>query len=411
MTKSFLFSSLGAVVLLASPISPAAAQEPAFSEIVLTPGGVELRGTNGPLNGTYEVLASPDVSTPLNLWSVLATNKFKADGSFECTNSISGGLDQFYRLAVVADLMPDFSLAGFATVNGDTTGGSGGSTQTVTTATAFTTAVEGTATSVIYVQGALTIGEVRPKSNKTIIGLGTNATLLGVLTIGAMSSFGEISNIVVRNLFLHNPTGTGSGGGDGITLQYGAHHVWVDHCTFYDNPDGQLDTSHASDYLTYSWNKFYYTSDTGHNFVNLVGHNDSNGAEDSGTLRITWHHNWYGTLCVERMPRVRFGQNHIFNNYYGCTGNNYCVGVGCSSQLLVENDCFDNVSNPWKNYSSGCTQGLVEWNAGNVFLSTTIPTWAPNSTVFSPPYTYTLEDGATVKDTVTTWAGAGVIQP
>jgi pectate lyase len=281
----------------------------------------------------------------------------------------------------------------------------------VSTAAAFISAVQATAKSVIYVQGTLTIGEVRPKSNKSIIGLGTNATLLGVLTLGSSSSFGQVSNIIIRNLFINNPTGVGSGGGDGLTLQYGPTHIWVDHCTFWDNPDGQLDTSHAADYITYSWNKFYYTFDSGHNFVNLVGHSDSNEAEDAGTLRITWHHNWYSTLCIERMPRVRFGQNHVYNNYYGCSGNNYCIGLGCGSQVLAENNYFDNVSNPWKNYSSGCTQGLIHWNSGNVFADTTIPTWAPNSAVFTPPYTYTLEDGATVKDTVTTWAGAGVIQP
>ncbi len=46
--------------------------------------------------------------------------------------------------------------------------------------------------------------------------------------------------------------------------------------------------------------------------------------------RITFHHNWWSTNVAERMPRVRFGQVHAFNNYYG-TGlgtnldNDHCV--------------------------------------------------------------------------------------
>ena len=127
------------------------------------------------------------------------------------------------------------------------------------------------------------------------------------------------------------------------------------------------------------------------------------------------HHNWYSTLCIERMPRVRYGQVHVFNNYYGCTGNNYCVGVGVSSQILLESSYFDNVTAPWKDYYSGLgAQGFIHWNADNQFVNTAIPTWAPNSTVFTPPYAYTTDAGANVKSIVTdpvNGAGAHLIKP
>ena len=35
----------------------------------------------------------------------------------------------------------------------------------------------------------------------------------------------------------------------------------------------------------------------------------------------------------ERMPSIRFGTVHIYNNYYSSAGNNYCVRVRLSGRL------------------------------------------------------------------------------
>jgi len=43
--------------------------------------------------------------------------------------------------------------------------------------------------------------------------------------------------------------------------------------------------------LTVSWCKFYYSSNSLHNLVNLVGHSQNNVAEDTGKLHVTYHHN------------------------------------------------------------------------------------------------------------------------
>ena len=53
------------------------------------------------------------------------------------------------------------------------------------------------------------------------------------------------------------------------------------------------------------------------------------------------HHNWWGEGVDQRMPRVRFGQVHVVNNYYNSSGNSYCVGAGFESDLLVENNVFE----------------------------------------------------------------------
>ena len=51
----------------------------------------------------------------------------------------------------------------------------------------------------------------------------------------------------------------------------------------------------------------------------------------------------------ERMPRVRFGQVHVYNNYYSnLTGGGYCQGVGVECHILVENNYYDGVTMPGK---------------------------------------------------------------
>ncbi len=244
----------------------------------------------------------------------------------------------------------------------------------------------------IYITNSfkLTGMDTHIRSNKTVIGVG-KVTLSG----GGLYLY-RSSNVIISNLTISGSTE------DDIGIHYSTH-IWIDHCTLVDAPDGEIDITQSSDYLTISWCKFYYTKDLGHNFVNLIASSDS----DSGSqYHITFHHNWWSTLCMERMPRVRFGRVHSYNNYRSAAGNNYCVGVGNDCQILLENDYFDGVNNAWKNYSSSGHQGLIHWNSGNVFVNTTVPTWAPNSTVFTPPYSYTLGAGSGVKASVTAGAGA-----
>jgi pectate lyase len=305
--------------------------------------------------------------------------------------------------AVIALASPAISKAvdGWATQGGGTTGGAGGSTVTVSTLSAFTSAVTGTTAKIINVSGTINLGssDFDIGSNKTIIGVGSSSGFIGDLRAKGQT------NLILQNLNFTNPNGVGDA--DGLTFQKTTRY-FVTHCTFVQCTDGEFDQTHACDYGTVSWCKFYYKSDTGHDFVNLIGHSDSNASEDTGHLRITMHHNWYSTLCKERMPRVRFGHVHVYNNYYGAAGNNYNVGVGNDCQILLQNCYFDSQTDPWKNYSSSGHQGLIHWS-GNTYVNTTQPTWAPNSTVFTPPYSYSLTASSSVKSVVTnssTGAGA-----
>lgn len=287
-----------------------------------------------------------------------------------------------------------------ATANGfaaGTTGGAGGTAVTVSTQAAFKSAAESSSARVITVSGNINLGssQINVKSNKTIIGANSSSGVIGCLRLSG------VSNVIIQNLNITNPSGAGTG--DGIEIS-GSTRVFVTKCTFTDCSDGELDIVRAADLVTVSWCRFRYASQSSHRYVNLIGNGDG-ATGDRGKLRVTMHHNWYDARCQERMPRVRFGQVHCYNNYYAASGSNYCVGVGNESQIRVENCYFLNQSNAWKNYSSSGAQGRINWNSGNVFSGTSIPTWAPNSSVFSVPYSYSMTTGSGVPSAVTGNAG------
>jgi pectate lyase len=307
---------------------------------------------------------------------------------------------------------------GYATLNGGTTGGAGGPTVTVSTFEEFDFyADNNTGPFIILVQGTINLGSsnVRVRDNKTIIGLGANATLIGDLKVDGNN------NVILRNLTFTNPNGAGDS--DGLTLQ-DCRNVWVDHCTFVDCDDGSLDISHGADWITVSWCHFYYTNPAAdHRFANLVGHSDSSSAEaeDTGKLHVTYHHNWWGQLVHERMPRVRFGRVHVYNNFYNSPGNNNCIRAARDSEVLVENNYFDSVKNVWERYvtvgldakvfASNNIEVNTTWSAGDDSNSIQIPgtdILSPDANGLNPPpYAYGLDIPASIPNAVTSNAGAG----
>jgi pectate lyase len=305
----------------------------------------------------------------------------------------------------------------------DVNGGSAGATVTVTDANSFKNYATSPLPYVILVSGTITMPRgtsstdhpqtVDMNSNKTIIGIGYNPGLNGGLNIS------NKSNIIIRNIniwYEDSTQGTSDPWTDGITMQSGTQHVWVDHCNIYDSPDGLLDPTKQSNYITISWCKFYYTAgsqNTGHRMCCLVGSSDTDTA-DRGKLKETFHHNWWTTGCKERMPRVRFGQVHVFNNYYSnLQSGGYCQGVGVECQIKVENNYYNAVPLPWKTYSGTPPSGKIGWNTGNVFYNCSVPSGWTNdyNNIFVPPYSYTLDSGADVNTIVMNGAGVDKLTP
>ena len=304
---------------------------------------------------------------------------------------------------------------GYATLDTGTTGGAGGPTVIVDTRDALESQIGSDSPGVVLVQGIINLGSsnVRVRDNKTLIGLGADATLLGNLKV-----YGN-NNVIIRNLTFTNPTGVGDG--DGLTL-HDCRNVWVDHCTFVDCDDGTADIGHGADWITVSWCRFHYTNPANdHRFSNLVGHSDNNAAEDAGRLHVTFHHNWWSDLVHERMPRVRFGRVHLYNNYYHSPGNNYCIRAAIASEILVEHNYFDSVKNVWELYRTEGLDGRV-FAAGNFETNTTWvagddshSVWIPGTDILSAepnglnpvPYAFTPDPVPEVPGRVSALAGAG----
>jgi pectate lyase len=314
------------------------------------------------------------------------------------TNSAAAGYT-FTEVRVDYGALP---RDGFANVGYNTTGGAGGPVVTVTDAVSLSNYVNAAGSYVVQVKGTINLGATnfRVGANKTIIGHGTNATLIGNLYLLS------VSNVIVRNLFLTNPSSLGEG--DGVTVR-NSNHIWFDHCTFTDCADGELDMAQATDYVTVSWCKFHYTFNSGHNFVNLLGSDDAD-IIDAGKLHVTFHHNWWSTLCVERMPRVRYGRVHSYNNYFNAPGNNYCVRAALESQVFLEKNWFENVDTPWEKFVTTGATGLVS-AVSNVFVNVTGQTDPGTDTVFAVPYIYTLDSSNSLSAAVTNNAGAGKLGP
>jgi len=280
---------------------------------------------------------------------------------------------------------------GFAAYAG-TKGGGNAAPITVSTPSAFYTAVGNNDSSVIIVDGKLNVGNISIGSNKTIIGANSASGLYG----GRISVKG--SNYIFQNLII-GPSST-----DAMEIS-GGTKVFITKCEFYDGADGSLDIVRQSDFVTVSWCKFYYVDQTAHRNTMLIGNGDDVTA-DRGKLHVTLHHNWWGQNCDQRMPRVRYGQVHIYNEYYGAPSNaTYNIGVGFESQIFSESSYFDTQKMPWR-YQEISTGGKISWK-NHTMVNTTIPTDIPNSITFNPAsyYSYTVDTSVDVKNIV--MAGAG----
>ncbi|SFC66798.1 right-handed parallel beta-helix repeat-containing protein, partial [Streptomyces aidingensis] len=314
-----------------------------------------------------------------------------ADGGRISQYDDLNGWNQQFRL-VPADgggnPQPPGGLEGWATRNGGTTGGAGGATVTVSSASQLDAALTSTATQTIRVSGTISwSGMHRVGSNKTIIGVGSGATIAG----GGLNLNGS-HNVIIRNLTFRDWDD------DAINIQEGSTNIWVDHNTFTNGYDGAVDIKRESDYITVSWNRFY-----NHGKTMLLGHSDNHTA-DIGHLRVSYHHNWFdGT--GSRHPRVRFGNPvHVYNNYY--YNNDYGVASTMNAGVLVEGNYFENVDDPTHvGYGSSDPGSLVARN--NHFVGSGTPETAGSTA--SIPYSYHLDSASSVKSIVTAGAGAGRI--
>jgi pectate lyase len=299
------------------------------------------------------------------------------------------------------------SPAGFASVNAwgqnGTTGGAGGPTVAVGTAAELVTAIATAGPRTICVSGVITLpaGMYDVTSDKSIVGVGANAGIAGGgfnigLPVSAVTTppADAVHNVIIQNLSFRGASD------DSINVQMFSHHVWIDHNDLAQGYDGLIDVKRGSSYVTVSWNHTHH-----HTKNMLLGHDDKNGAQDTGRLKVTYHHNWFDAT-PQRNPRVRFGEPvHVYNNYFFY---NTDTGVACQNNAgcLVEGNYFENVEEPVTNTYAGPAGRCVARN--NVFAGESgAPDCSGTVQEASAYYAYTLDSPDAVKAIVTAGAGVG----
>lgn len=306
-------------------------------------------------------------------------------------------------------------LLGFATLTGDgvtgTTGGGDAKPVRPTTPEQLMELARDDSPRVIEIAGRFSVPLLAIGSNKTLVGVDATATIQGGVRIRGNKDE-PVSNVILKNLRVDGASTQADG--DAVQI-YFAHHVWVDHLEIWDGPDGNLDMTHAVNWVTVSWTKFRYSEayqrpqgeSSDHRYSSLIGHSDGNAKEDAERLKITFHHNWWAERVIERMPRVRFGQVHVFNNLFAAPGNNYCVRAGAHAQLLVEGNVFDGVNNPHE-FNSDSDRKTAHITAHSNLYDNATGTQATGGegvAFTKAPYDGKLEDAALVKARVKACAG------
>lgn len=255
---------------------------------------------------------------------------------------------------------------------------------------------------------------LRVGSNTSILGVGDDAHIkFGTLRLGTAGKE-LVKNIIIRNIEFSdsfdffpqwdtqdsfridkkefgqgncsdkfvsdtvNPYGCASAEGGRWNSEYdliaidNAQQVWIDHNTFSDGErtddqfppvwaapynikeqkvqhhDGLVDITNAATKITVSYNIF-----KNHDKTNLLGGSDKPDAKigyGPGAIDVTFHHNiWDNT--GQRMPRLRFGRVHTYNNYFnldasgakqaGKYGMMDAVILGTAAKIYAENNVFE----------------------------------------------------------------------
>lgn len=355
------------------------------------------------------------------------------------TSSPSNEEDPFYFIRPLPDAV------GFGFVGAGVTGGAGGQEVTVTNAEDLLRFATSNDPYIINVVDTIEIvrgigayresgGEYFLGSNTTLRGVGPNATIMyGGFKIQ------EIENVIIQNLHFD---GTYSGfvpslenvpcnqlppgahrynhgpclaiGEKGPTdkafdITHGSERIWITQNTFRRYSDEIMSIKREASYVTLSWNDFEDNVSGKDGMIILIGHSDSH-TPDIGRLKTTIHHNYFAGR--DRQPRVRFGQVHIFNNFYDNPAGAFSYGAAAQrdSEVVIEGNFYRNVgSRPWR-FDINSFQGYVA-QRNNIFINTNIA--ATRGTIginiFEPAdvYEYTVTPPAQIPNLIMNNAGAG----
>ncbi len=231
----------------------------------------------------------------------------------------------------------DPRLIGYASVQDDrgtpywVTGGSLGDTVEAHSIEELRALLQGDEPRVVTFSGQFSAAtEIDIASHKTLLGLGGQAHLKGIgLQINAAR------NVIVRNVQISHVTPQ-----DAIEINNRSQNIWIDGCELYsdrqhdkDFYDGLLDIKNESSFITISRTHFH-----DHFKASLISSGDQAVADS--VIRVTYHHNVFSN-CNSRLPSIRFGKAHIFNNYY--LDSDTAINARMGACVRVENNYFEGV--------------------------------------------------------------------
>lgn len=287
-------------------------------------------------------------------------------------------------------------LMGFATVLDDkgtpyiVTGGEGGEEITVTNLEELEAALAKTEPVVVKIENLITTVDAtgKPVDKSATVGAKSNKTIISETGNGHIKNI-EIKlngeNYIVKNMKFSECIAIDyfQGKGNDSLKIGGGKYVWIDHCEFFsklvpthndgseltteerailseyaekgevdkDYYDGLLDITNGAAFITVS-NCYFHD----HQKAILCGSGD--GADDAKydvNIRVTFYNNYFKDIG-SRIPMIRYGKAHVFNNYYLNEkidfSNSSAINCRSKSELLIEYNKFVNYRRAWGYYFS-----------------------------------------------------------
>ncbi len=262
---------------------------------------------------------------------------------------------------------------------------------------------------IIKIVGTITEDATLSDGFQVIVSSVNNISIMGVdktsILDGLGLNFKSVNNVIVQNLTIHHPSRSKLNEKDCLEFN-SCKGVWVDHCELYnDTPtnssekdyyDGLLDVKNDSRNITISYNYLHDAWKT-----SLVGSGPDDVFE---TRHLTYHHNIFES-CNSRVPMVRGGKAHIYNNKYI---NILSRGLDSrfGAEVFVENNIYENCKNNvigWHEEAQGYFNAV-----GNEFRN--CKTTSVTSTCdFTPSYRYTLDKTVDLDAFLVSTVGVGKI--
>jgi pectate lyase len=254
---------------------------------------------------------------------------------------------------------------------------------------------------------------IKNKSDITLRGAPDSTANFGIHIAGAAH------NIIVQNMTI----GLLQGGeaADSISIEGMSSgrpsNIWIDHNTIFASLtncagagdasfDGGIDMKKGAHHITVSYNHVY-----NYQKVALNGYSDSDTANSASLT--TYHHNRFENVKA-RLPLLRFGKAHIYNNYFGNVQTSG-INVRMDALALIESNYFENVVNPvtsrdssrigyWELRNNYVGSGITWTSASGTYVNAT--SWATTKAYGAVGYSYTPDLAANVKARVFATAGA-----